>query len=274
LTDFSIEEAALILAEMGYQAIELNMETAPHFRPHVWPHLPSERRREIRHLLGDAGLALSSLSAHVSLIEVEAKTRQENVDFVKGAIDLAVDLGTDVVHVFSGIVPAGASEGRCWQWLADGLCECLDFASERSVMIAVEAAAFPGFLVWNLSSICRLIDLVGRQDLYVNFDPSHYLVAGDDVVEAFRRLRPRIVHMHAKDARGSREKFEFPPLGKGEVDWAELADAMLESNYDGYISVEYEAHVFGSGYESDPVVAARQSKAFLDGLLSRWLEAG
>lgn len=273
-TDYSIEQAAQILAEIGYQAIELNMETAPHFRPHVLADLPSERRREIRQVLLEAELSLSSLSAHVSLIEAETKKRQENLEFVKGAVDLAADLGANVVHVISGIVPADTSVQQCWQWLVDGLRDCLDYANARGVRVAVEAAVFPGFLVWNLSSISKLIDLIGREELYVNFDPSHYLVAGDNVLDAFHRLRPRVMHMHAKDARGTRGKFEFPPLGKGEVDWAGLTDIMLKTNYDGHISVEYEAHEFGSGYESDPVAAARQSKTFLDKVLSPWLNSG
>jgi sugar phosphate isomerase/epimerase len=260
-TDYSIEETVRLLSGLGYQAIELNMETAPHFRPHVTPEVPPARRREIREAIGAVGLTLSSLSAHINLIEADEQRRRANWDFVKGAIDLAVDLRTDIVHVISGAVPEGASEHQCWEWLVEGLRECVAYGRERGVKVAIEAAVFPGFLVWNLATLLRLLEQVGCDDLYVNFDPSHYLPAGDSVVEAFRLLRERIVHMHAKDAQGVREAFTFPPLGQGEVDWAGLAQAMAET--------EYEAHLFG--YEKDPVSAAWRSKEFLNEVLSPWL---
>lgn len=43
-TDYSIEETVMALADLGYDVIELNMETAPHFRPHVTPGLSHQRR--------------------------------------------------------------------------------------------------------------------------------------------------------------------------------------------------------------------------------------
>ena len=79
--------------------------------------------------------------------------------------------------------------------------------------------------------------------------------------------------MHAKDGKwnGSREKFEFPALGDGDVDWQGLAKAMIDTEYDGYIAVEYEAHFFSRGYPKDPIGAAKQSKQFLDNVLADWL---
>ncbi len=130
-TDYGIEQTTEILREIGYQAIELNMETAAHFQPHILPDLAQSKREEIRQTLRSAGLSLSSLSAHVSLIEPDEYRREVNCNFVKGAVDLAVDLGTDVVHVFSGIVPDGVSESHCWLWLVEELCECLDYTPAR-----------------------------------------------------------------------------------------------------------------------------------------------
>ena len=47
-TDYGIEQTTEILREIGYQAIELNMETAAHFQPHILPDLAQSKREEIR----------------------------------------------------------------------------------------------------------------------------------------------------------------------------------------------------------------------------------
>ena len=77
----------------------------------------------------------------------------------------------------------------------------------------------------------------------------------------------------AKDGRGTRQAFEFPPLGEGAVDWSGLARAMVETEYRGFIAVEYEAHFLAKGYPKHPIGAARQSKAFLDEVFSEWLSS-
>ena len=76
--------------------------SAPWTKPHVTPDLSSDERAEIRRLASDHDIELSSISAHVSLVESESEARQSNLDFMKGCIDLALDLGTNVVHGLAG----------------------------------------------------------------------------------------------------------------------------------------------------------------------------
>ncbi len=271
LWQLSVEDAIQTVANLGYDGVELNMETAPHFRPHVLPNMPRERRVEIAESLLSSEIGLSSLSAHVSLCNVDAERRTQSLAFVKGALDLAADLGTDVVHVYSGPVSDGAHESKSWEVLIDCLKHSIDSARDCGVRLAVEAVAFPGFLVWNLQTMLELLERIDDEELFVNFDPSHYFVAGDSVVEAFDVLSERIVHVHAKDANGDRDNFEFPPVGHGEVDWRGLAETMAAEMYSGFVSVEYEGNIFG--YGDDTVVAAKEARAFLLNALGEWIAA-
>ena len=271
--DYSIEQTVGILVDLGFDAIELNLESCDNFAAHVLPDAPKQRRHEIQRVIDEAGLTLSSLSAHTFMTSADAGQRRVAIDFVNGSIDLACDLGTDIVHMASGFVPAGVSQEQAWDWLTDAVRRCVEHGRQRGVKVAMEAGVFAGLIVWNRQSMLELIDRVGCDDLYVNFDPSHYQPAGDDAVATFGKLRDRIVHMHAKDGSGKRDTFEFPPLGKGQVNWPGLAQAMIETEYRGYLSVEYEAHFFAKGYKKDPIGAARQSKAFLDEVFAKWLAA-
>lgn len=81
------------------------------------PDLGAKKRAEIRRLAGDHGLEVSASSAHISLVDADRRTRQRHLDFVKGCIDLAPDVGTNIVHVIGGGVPEGVSEEQAWGWL-------------------------------------------------------------------------------------------------------------------------------------------------------------
>jgi len=269
---FSVDRTARILGDLGYGAIELNLETCPAFTAHVTPQLSQPQRRELLRCVAEVPLAISSLNAHRPLIGASETAREEGLAFVLGSIDLAADLGAGIVHLISGVLPDGVCEADGWDRLTRTVTQAVKYGRTRGIKVAFEAAVFPGFLVWNLRTLEHLFERVGEPDLYVNFDPSHFLIAGDDVVATFRQLRARIVHMHAKDACGQRGAFQFPALGDGNVNWRALAKAMTETGYEGCLSVEYEAHIFATGYAWDPPAAAKQSKAFLDVAMAPWLD--
>jgi len=265
------------LAALGYQGVELNAETAPWMKPHVTPGLSPKGRDAIRQLAQDHGLEISSISAHISLVDADHGERQRHVDFVKGCIDLAADVGTSVAHGIAGVPPAEVTREQAWGWLLESVAACTHYAAERGVLFALEAAVTT--LVASMADLSRLLADLGEEKLYVNFDPSHLVVAGEDPAEWVRTLGSRIVHAHVKDAKsmlpgegkasllGTPVDFEFPPLGKGVVRFREMIGALREIGYQGFLSVEHEANLFGC--QEDPWEVAAQAKRFIDDLLSQ-----
>ena len=162
------------LADLGYQGVELNAQTAPWTRPHVWPRLSSGRRAEIRRLTRDHGLEISSISAHISLVDADRRTRQRHLDFLKGCIDLAPEVGANVVHAIAGTPPEGVPAERAWGWLLEGLDTCVDYSAERGVTFAFEAVV--GSLVANMSALSRLLADLGNHRLHVNLVESQEVV--------------------------------------------------------------------------------------------------
>lgn len=53
-----------------------------------------------------------------------------------------------------------------------------------------------------------------RRFPHVTLDTSHLAVAGEDITEAYRRLRDRVVHIHLSDNRG-RGRDSHAPIGEG-----------------------------------------------------------
>src|SRR5699024_1227431 len=73
------------------------------------------------------------------------------------------------------------------------------YAQQHGVkQIALEA--FPGQLVYNVSTLLQLREAVG-ESIGMNLDPSHLMIMGAEPIAAVRKLEGAIYHVHGKDAR-------------------------------------------------------------------------
>jgi sugar phosphate isomerase/epimerase len=229
----------------------------------VTPDTDQPTRKRIADLARDLGLEVSAISAHINLIDPDPAARMAAVAFTRGCIDLAVDLGAPVVHGLSGELAPGTARDEAWRWLLAAVTESADYADSRGVQFAVEAIA--NHLVARTEDLQQLLRDVGGDRLWVNFDPSHFQVMGDDPVTAARALAGRTVHAHLKDAQGVPENFTFPPLGQGRIDFDGVVLALHDGGYDGYLSAEYEAQVYG--YDLSPEAILADSYAFATRLI-------
>jgi len=260
LGQYPVTEAIRRIAQAGYGGVELNAERLAWAEPHVTPALTRAEREAIRRAATEAGVVISSIAAHVSLIEEDRAARRAAIEFSKGCIDLALDLGTDIAHGFTGIVPPGISREEAWRWAVDGIAEIADYAAARGVKFGIEPVV--GMLVSCADEMKALLEDLAGHSVGMNYDPSHLEVKGDDPAEVARRFRHLIVAVHLKDAKGTPDRFEFPPLGQGSVDFDALASALKSCGYTGPLVVEYEAHAYG-GYSLSEEEFLGQSLAFV-----------
>jgi sugar phosphate isomerase/epimerase len=240
------------VAAAGYGAVELNAETLPWAGPHVTPATTPEERAAIRDAAALNGLAISAVGAHIAMVEDDAESRRKAIAFVNGCTDLAADVGAPVVHILSGPAPAGVPHGTSWKWFADAVAATSSHASSRGVALAIEAIA--GHLFHRIADYARMAaDLPGTA-IKVNFDPSHLIVQGEDPARLVAEQGPAIVHVHMKDGAGRYPDFTFPPLGQGNIDFPGLVTGLREAGYDGVLSVEYEAQVYGFKDTGDEIL--------------------
>lgn len=109
------------------------------------------------------------------------------------------------------------------------------------------------------------------------FDTGHWTFGGGDPVEAIRRYRDRIWHVHFKDceptiaARSRTEEWDgltsvghgvFCELGKGQVDFPAVKQALHDIGYSGWIVVEQDV-IPGLG---TPKESAARNRAYLQSI--------
>lgn len=89
------------------------------------------------------------------------------------------------------------------------------------------------------------------------FDTGNFIYSGENALEAFGKLKDRIVHLHCKDRSYAPKKGEEPkitlngkalyssPVGYGEMPIETIAKELLKAGYNGYFAIEH----FGSQHQ-------------------------
>ncbi len=225
----------------------------------------------------NTGVELNALSCHGNPIhpnkDIGAKAHEEFADTCR----LAGELGVKKVVTFSGCAgDCPDSKYPNWvtcPWPEDFLHildyqwnECLlpywekagELARERGVKVAFEM--HPGFQVYNTASMLRLRKELG-DTFGANFDPSHLIWQGNDMVASIRELKGAIYHFHAKDTKvdpinAARKGvldvvpygeelerswiFRAVGYGNGQDFWKSVISALRMTGYDDIISIEHE----------------------------------
>ena len=243
------------LAQLGFDGIELTV--IPGYTTDL-SILTSQKRWQIQQLLNQHQLTLSAISAHTSLMELEPELHFANMERLKAAVDLAVDLQTGglrpVVNTTPGGRPDQWSVGK--QQLVDRLGELIDYATEFQVIIALEPHI--GVMIETPQQICELIETVNSPYLRANFDISHFEILGLPMSETIPLMVPQTAHTHVKDQRGLHPNFEFLIPGEGEFDYVTYLQTMSGYGYQGFVTVEVSMMVQRRA-DYDPLLAATQS---------------
>jgi len=258
----TIAEAVGMVADAGYDAIELNAETLPWAPAHVTPGTDAATRRALAEAARARGIAIPAVGAHIGMVGANPADRAAAITFVNGCTDLAADVGAPIVHILSGPLASGVDREEAWGWFRTAVEETTAYADSRGIVLGIEAIA--GHVFHRVDDYHRLRRELAGVPFRVNFDPSHLDVQNENPRRVVDELCDQIVHVHLKDGKGIFPQFEFPPLGRGTIDFAGLVEGLRAGGYDGALSVEYEAQVYGYRQSEDEILS--EGRAFYDRL--------
>ncbi|RKP46718.1 sugar phosphate isomerase/epimerase [Cohnella endophytica] len=243
--------------------------------------LSASERRGWKSYIESLGLQVSALVGDLGGHGFQDKSANAaKIEKSKRILDLAVELGTNIVTTHIGIVPEDRNS-EVYESMHVACSELSRYAKGMNAYFAIEtgpetSAHLKGFL-----------DGLGSKGVSVNFDPANMvMVTGDDPVQGVYTLRDYIVHTHAKDGIRLREvdprliygalgfdpldhakiardaesgdAFREVPLGTGGVDWDGYLKALRDIGYEGYLTIEREV---GANPEADIAAAVQFLKA-------------
>lgn len=256
LAHHRLDDAFALLADLGYRAVAITPDVGQ-LDPY---RLRPGEVEGLRRRADDLGLVLAletgsrflidpRVKHGPSLLAEDADEREPRRDFLRRCIDLATELGAEVVSTWAGAAPGGESGDaragttaperleQLWTRLADEILPLADYAAARGRRLGFEPE--PGMFVERPAGYAELRRRVADRApaLGLTLDVGHLLCTGDLPVEAaVREAAPELIHVHLADIAGGVHR--HLPFGSGDLDLSETLSALSSVGYGGVAAVE------------------------------------
>ena len=167
---------------------------------------------------------------HAGLPGREAEFR----DGFARALEYAVGLGVGMIHVMSGVVPAGVEAAECLPTLMANLAWAGEQtpAGVRLMLEPINPIDVPGYLVSTQAMGAAIAAALGPR-FGLQFDVYHVQRGEGDVIARLRRHIDLIGHIQIAEVPGRGEP------GTGELHWPHLFAAIEQAGYAGWVGCEY-----------------------------------
>jgi hydroxypyruvate isomerase len=161
---------------------------------------------------------------------------QEFRDGVLQGIDFAQALDCPQLNCLAGIAPPGVESARLLETFVDNLAFAAGQLADAGLRLLIEPINTrdrPGFYLSRSAQAMEIIEAVGADNLFLQFDVYHTQIMEGDIVRNFERHQHRIAHVQIADNPGRHEP------GTGELNFPFILNALDEAGYAGWVSCEY-----------------------------------
>lgn len=214
----------------GFEAVE-------YLRPYGTP------VAEVRQWIDDAGVELILLNSPPGDADAGEKGlaalpgRQGDFrESLDQALEYATGLGAGMIHLMAGVVPDGTPAAACEEVFIDNLMVAAEVAKAQGVKLNLEPLNLrdvPGYLHTDTAHTRRIIDAVGGDNLFLQYDLYHMQIMEGDLAEGLRRNWDLISHIQFSSVPGRHE----PQYG--EVNIPHMFGVIEDLGYTGWVGCEY-----------------------------------
>ncbi len=219
--------------------------------PKTWP--------TARKWVEDKGLSIPMMCCSPDFTHPDKAFRQKQIDLEKGWLDMTATLGGKFCRVLSGQRRPEVSREQGIAYAAESIEACIPHAAERGITLVIENHykdnywQYPEF-AQKMDVFCELIARVQSPHFGVNYDPSNTILAGEDPLELLRRVKHRVVSMHAsdrylaegtiddlrkeEDSVGYAKRLRHGEIGKGMNNYDAIFSELKGVGFNGWISIE------------------------------------
>ena len=230
---YTIEETIKRIARIGYDGIEIGAAA-----PHAYPaHLSKERRKEIKKMLDDNNLPVSSMlpapggGPGFNVAPPLPEERAGAVEQYKEVVELCSDLGGSTVMYIAGWQIYGTTRVQAWDWSREALNAVAKTARDRGVTIVIEPTPTDSNLIESCDDAIELMEQVAAPNVKLMFDTQHAYYRNEVPTDYVYRMGKNLRHVHLSE-------FGRGAPGTGPGDFVGLVAALRETGYDGYLAME------------------------------------
>ena len=248
----TLREWVDLAAPLGLDGLEYYSGMWELADPANWPR--ARREAESR------GLVIPMLCCSPDFSHPDAEFRRSEIEKEKNWIRMAAALGAGFCRVLSGQRRPELSREQGLSLVAQSIEACLPEAERCGVTLIIENHykddfwSYPEF-AQKMDVFCDLVERINHPRFGVNYDPSNAYLAGDDPLVLLRRVKHRVVTMHASDrtlisgtledlrreeggAEGYAKRLRHGEIGKGLNDYDAIFSTLCGAGFDGWVSIE------------------------------------
>jgi sugar phosphate isomerase/epimerase len=275
-TQLSVDEFLLKAKELGYEGVMLVAK-----RPHVSPHdYDKAARARLKTKIDSLGLTLVGLAGYTDFTAGIDKPGIPNAEiqasWVGEIAELAKDLGTNMVRVFTGYERPGIPYDKQYAEVVSGLKMAGKLAAGHGVTLVVQnhhdIALHHDAMYWLLKEV-NMPNVLAGWDAW---SPSLEGLNAEQLRESILKMKPFIANTIAADY-VSHPRFSYVnnltnyqaeqpvmravPMGQGIIDYKTWFSALKEIGYQGWVVYEMCEVLDGGGSIEN---LDKTAKIFLD----------
>ena len=246
-----------LLADTGYQAIGITID-------HGWLSPRDDdsdaQLQQIKHALNEhqltsvietgARFLLDPRHKHEpTLLRKDTDLAGQRIDFLKYCIDVANELESRCVSIWSGISPIDCGSHDAMETLVRNLAVVLEHAETKNVDIAFEPE--PGMLIDTTGRFERLLHLIDSPRLKMTMDIGHLFCMSEvPIADYLERWQDRIINVHIEDMVSDRH--EHLMFGEGQIHFPPVIESLHQIGYQDGVYIELSRH----SHAADKIVPA------------------
>ena len=264
---YSLNEAIRMIAEIGYEGIELLCDS-----PHAYPPIFQDKEiHSFKNQIAKFRLVISNLNAftlysisdvyHPSWIEDDKLSRELRITHTMNCIKLAKKIGAKNLSTEPGGPVMGRKTNMKYleKLFMEGLNRVVPIAEEENIKILIEPE--PNLLLENSNQFLNFIKNFSTENVGLNFDIGHFYCVGEDPTEIIYKLSEYIEHFHLADIASNRIHNHLIP-GEGSINFRSVFRAIEGIGYKGFVTVELYP------YQLCPKEAGKRAYDYLYRILS------
>ena len=225
--DEDVEKSIARLAKFGYDGVDFVGEPS---RYDV---------EEVNKLLKQYGIRASSICAVFNterdFVSSNPEIRKNAIEYVKSCADFASAIGAHSISVQATTcmkINAEAPADQEWAWGVAGLREAGQYALEKGIRLTLEAwNRYETYLINRCSQALSMVNDINLPNVGVMGDTYHMNIEETNLGDALREVGDKLYYLHIADSNRAAP-------GRGHIDFKEVAQALRDIHYDGWVSME------------------------------------
>ncbi|GEO06200.1 sugar phosphate isomerase [Adhaeribacter aerolatus] len=225
----NMETSMAKAADLGFDAIELFTPSADAIEPEILTTLLQKYNLALAAVGTGAGKVIKGLT----LTDPNQEIRKQSISFIIDMISFGAQFGAPaIIGSMQGNVVPGVERERALEWLAEGLTILGIYAEARGVTLIYEPLnRYETNLINRLEEGTAFINALATINVKLLADLFHMNIEEASLPESIRAYGTSIGHVHFADSNRR-------PVGLGHTNITDIAAALREINYQGYVSAE------------------------------------